>query len=422
MGIYSNTFNPFDTDTIPQDYLDTCRKIWADTTQNNVAPIFTLKHLSLLSGVDYKLLYSYTSRNVNPYKKIILSKGRKKRHLFVPWKEIAKVQNWIKQNILDNLESSDFSTAYDKKCSIVENAKVHIDSPWMIKLDIKNFFHSIYEKDVYTIFNDLGYTELLSLELARLCTYHKVNKNEFHNIDYGLIKLENQNKPIHRRKTKEDLLEALYINKESSEDLKLPQKEVAENMFDIFDENYSNEDYPYLQSKSFLPQGASTSPKLANLFAKKLDKDIWDMLNTTSINNIKYTRYSDDIVISGDLENMEQCKEIIQITTEILRRHKLKINDKKTKIFSPKAIKKVTGINIIDNELRPSKKILNYIQTSLHYIEEHSLENHINHLKTPYKFDVETYKRHLLGKIHFVKSINNELGTKLLIKYNEVCL
>ena len=71
MGVYlnKNTFNPFDDSQFTQDYLAECKKIWADTTSNNVIPIFTLKHLSLITNTNYKKLATYTHRRVNPYKK-----------------------------------------------------------------------------------------------------------------------------------------------------------------------------------------------------------------------------------------------------------------------------------------------------------------------------------------------------------------
>lgn len=355
----TRTFNPFTVSN--KNYLDQCRKIWADTTDRKVTPIFTLKHLSLLSHVPYTTLKQYTHRKVNPYKKVILQSETKKRELLIPWKELAIVQNWIKKNILDHLESSDNSTAYDKNCSIVKNANKHINSKWLIKLDLKNFFSSIYEKDIYKIFFALGYTELFSLELAKLCTY---------------------------------------------------QAETAVSTKNL---------YPYAETKGYLPQGASTSPKLANIFAKKLDQEISALLaeKYSECNSI-FTRYSDDIIISGDLKDQQNCKQLICDIKKIINKNKLRINNKKTKIFSSNSIKKVTGINIIREQLRPSKKILNYIKTSLYYIEKFGIEKHLEHIKHEYHYDEDTYKEHLLGKIHFVKFINNDIGKDYIDKFNKL--
>ena len=379
-----NTFNPFDTSKLTQEYLNICKEIWETTTKNNVPPIFTLKHLSLLTNIKYKTLYQYTHRRVTPYKKLIIETTSKKRELLIPWKELSIIQNWIKKNILDNINSSNYATAYDKNCSIVKNAKVHINSPWLIKLDLKNFFHTIFEHNIYDIFKELGYPSLLSLELARLCTFEKsINyvKNDFTKIDESLI----------------DGFEDIFVEKVNT--------------------------YPYEKSIAYLPQGASTSPKLANLFARKLDKEIMQVLNNKFYEfQLKFTRYSDDIVISGNLGNHERCKEVIAEVTQIVQNNKLKINKKKTKIFSPKTTKKITGINIIERKLKPSKKIINYVKTSLYYIEKYSLEEHLEKMNTNYSYDIETYKEHLLGKIFFIRFVDKNLGQKFLDKYEELDL
>jgi len=364
-----NTFNPFDTSQLTQEYLNICKEIWDTTTQNNVPPIFTLKHLSLLINIDYKILLKYTHRKVrNPYKELTIKTASKKRKLLIPWKELSIIQNWIKKNILDKVDSSNYATAYDKNCSIVKNAKVHIHSSWLIKLDLKNFFHTIHEHNIYKIFEELGYPSLLSLELAKLCTYeYKIERHIF-----------------------------------------IP---------------YREDTYPYKKSIAYLPQGASTSPKLANLFARKLDKEIMQVLNSKFYEfQLKFTRYSDDIVISGNLGNQERCKEVIAEVTQIIQNNKLKINKKKTKIFSPKTTKKITGINIIDGKLKPSKKIINYVKISLYYIEKYSLEEHLEKMNTSYSYDTETYKEHLLGKIFFIRFVNKNLGQKFLEKYEELNL
>ena len=377
-----NTFNPFDTSQLTQEYLNICKEIWDTTTKNNVPPIFTLKHLSLLINIDYKEFLKYTHRNVNPYKKIIIETSTKRRELLVPWKELSIIQNWIKKNILDKVDSSNYATAYDKNCSIVKNAKVHIDSPWLIKLDLKNFFHTIYEHNIYEIFKELGYPPLLSLELARLCTFEKV------------------------------------ISDSANSNI-----EIDETLIDGFEDVLIEETttYPYQKSIAYLPQGASTSPKLANLFARKLDKEIIQVLNSKFYEfQLKFTRYSDDIVISGNLGNQERCREVIAEITQIIQNNKLKINKKKTKIFSPKTTKKITGINIIDGKLKPSKQIINYVKTSLYYIEKYSLEEHLEKMNINYSYDIETYKEHLLGKIFFIRFVNKDLGQKFLEKYEEL--
>lgn len=356
MGTYliENTFNPFDTKRISDKYLLECRKIWEETSKNNVEPIFTLKNLAILTNQDYKTLLYYTQRRVKPYQKKIIKKNNKLRELYIPRKNLAVVQRWIKNNILDRLKSSVYSTAYEKNSSIKKNAEAHISDNWLIKLDIKDFFSSIKEDSVYQIFFELGYPKLLSLELSRLCTIAEPN-------------------------------------------------------------DFKDKIKPYFKSKGVLPQGACTSPKISNLYASKFDEEIALLLRKYSSSS--YTRYSDDMSISGDFETYDTCQKIISDIREILKKYFLKLNDFKIRIVSPKMIKKVTGVNIINGELKPSKKIVNYINNTMYYIDKYGLESHLKKTSKTVFPSEELFKEHLLGKIYFVKSINHRIGSILLEKY-----
>lgn len=130
-----------------------------------------------------------------------------------------------------------------------------------------------------------------------------------------------------------------------------------------------------------------------------------------------YTRYSDDMSISGDFETYDTCQKIVSDIREILKKYSLKLNNSKIRIVSPKMIKKVTGVNIINGELKPSKKIVNYINNTMYYIDKYGLESHLKKTSKTAFSSEESFKEHLLGKIYFVKSINHRIGSILLEKY-----
>ncbi|MDY6978224.1 MAG: reverse transcriptase domain-containing protein [Pseudomonadota bacterium] len=144
---------------------------------NKALPIFTLAHLSKQSGIDSTILDKLVQRREidpnTPIYRVFSIKKRttsEKRYICVPCHELKTVQRFIHEKILLQLESHQAVTSYKSDCTIYEAAKHHCSSKWMIKLDLKDFFDSISEVSVYRVFRKVGYSALLSFQMARLCT------------------------------------------------------------------------------------------------------------------------------------------------------------------------------------------------------------------------------------------------------------
>ncbi|AKB75143.1 Retron-type RNA-directed DNA polymerase [Methanosarcina lacustris Z-7289] len=90
-----------------------------------------------------------------------------------------------------------------------------------------------------------------------------------------------------------------------------------------------------------LPQGAPTSPMLANLVALNLDKKISQYCIRE---NFEYSRYADDITISGSY-NLAMHKEII---IKIINENGFEVNYKKVRMVSKGSRQKVTGLVVND--------------------------------------------------------------------------
>lgn len=106
--------------------------------------------------------------------------------------------------------------------------------------------------------------------------------------------------------------------------------------------------------KNFLPQGAPTSPYLLNIVCKKLDETI---IKISEEYNLIYTRYADDLWISS--RNSEIPPEVRQRIIEEVKKFGFKINREKIKYKTGKAtVPKITGINLVGNQLKIPKKTL----------------------------------------------------------------
>lgn len=103
-----------------------------------------------------------------------------------------------------------------------------------------------------------------------------------------------------------------------------------------------------------LPLGLVTSPILSNIYMKEFDNILYGKLKRIGLDNIIYTRYADDIVISYKCdgireESVQQIKECVYLC---LKKVHLKSNEKKERVFFIKkgGHVRVTGINIICDE------------------------------------------------------------------------
>lgn len=136
--------------------------------------IFDKEHFAHLVGrekieithIMFKLEYYYYNRAY------IKKKNGGERILDIPAVSLRIIQKWILDNILYNIKVSEFAVGFCKQKSIVTNASYHVGKECVINLDIKDFFPSITQEEVFRVFYYYGYTAEVSHMLARLCTYN----------------------------------------------------------------------------------------------------------------------------------------------------------------------------------------------------------------------------------------------------------
>lgn len=123
---------------------------------------------------------------------------------------------------------------------------------------------------------------------------------------------------------------------------------------------------------NFLPQGAPTSPILANIAALELDGEIIAICrkNETSC-KFSYTRYVDDITISGD----RQLAFLLADFYRAVHRCGFRANPKKLRFSGPSVCQKVTGV-VVNQKLNAPKKIIRKIRQQLYYCNKYTLEGH----------------------------------------------
>lgn len=156
---------------------------------------------------------------------------------------------------------------------------------------------------------------------------------------------------------------------------------------------------------NFLPQGAPTSPMLANFAALELDYDLIAICEKNAREyQFHYSRYVDDITISGDAE-IAFCLGEFYLA---ISRHGFKANSRKLKIARPSMQQKVTGI-VVNQKLNPPKKLVRRIRQSIYYCTKFGLVEHCQRAE----IDPDLFWSQIKGLIGYVRMTRPLLADEL---------
>lgn len=149
----------------------------------------------------------------------------------------------------------------------------------------------------------------------------------------------------------------------------------------------------------YLPQGAPTSPIISNAILHDFDES---MCESALHFDCVYTRYSDDITVSGN--SREKVFLLTRVAAKLLERRGFSINEEKTRILSTNNRQVVTGI-LVNESLRPTRKYRRNVRAAFDQAIKtmdtsddtlNSLKGHLNYLNSfkqyGFKFDHEKYQ------------------------------
>lgn len=330
--------------------------------------VFTLAHLAHLSGVSQSYLIEVAGRGIDPYRDYIAKKrqapgdsavSRRYRTICMPDPELKKVQRWLQQNMLSKILPHAASTAYSEHDTVCAAASRHVNARWLLKIDIERFFESIKEPYVASVFERLGYPDLLSFQLARLCT-------RLPSVKSRQIIFKRRSKPA----------------------LGVMQHEWI----------------------GFLPQGAPTSPQLANLVMRRFDRRVMAAARKAGL---RYSRYSDDMIFSttGSFSR-KQAEAFVHDMYDVLGAYGFEANRTKTSIAPPGARKIVLGLLVDRDKPRLTRDFRANIEMHLHYLERQGV-GPVRHAEAR-KFDsVIGLRHHLEGLVAFARQIDRPYGNRL---------
>ncbi|SFR18908.1 reverse transcriptase family protein [Poseidonocella sedimentorum] len=348
----------------------------------NCQPIFSLKHLAYSADVKYKFLREVVERSTeDKYRVFKIHKrgipgqtSKRFRIICAPDPQLMKMQKWIARNILAHGRTHDASVAYQAGSNIVDAASLHCGCRWLIKLDIINFFESVTEQNVFRVFSDMGYQPLVAFELARICTRK------------GSATWR-RNRAYKKWRTRNHIYTSIHA-------------------------------YSAVDILGHLPQGAPTSPMLANLAMVDFDKSVEDVANSFGLT---YTRYADDLTFStkSDAFSREVAQKVISEVYKVIRRFSFEPNLTKTQVVPPGARRVVLGLLVDGPTPQLSKKFRNQLRRHLHHVSadwpgvvEHAEKNHFQ--------SVFGLRNHIEGLIAFAHSVDPEYAKKAWEKFAKI--
>jgi RNA-directed DNA polymerase len=254
--------------------------------------LFSQEHLARVVGLSRATLIELASDP--PYRTFMVPKRRGgQRQIRAPRPMLKQVQGYLRRAITSRLPVSDQAHGFRTGRSIVTNARPHVGSELLLKLDLKDFFGTVDRGRVADLFRGLGYAPSVVALLADVCTLD-----------------------------------------------------------------------------GSLPQGAPTSPDLANAAALEMDNALQELAATHSI---IYTRYADDMTFSGPNVRHARVRDDIK---RLVEDHGFVLNTDKTALVSRAGQQRVTGI-VVNEKVNWPRDMRRWLRTEIHNLDRLGLDAHL---------------------------------------------
>jgi len=318
---------------------------WLDLTASELEWFADLKRLNAraVRGDGPVSHYSY---------KILAKKSGSIRLIESPKSRLKELQRVILRELLENVPIHSAAHGFIKGRSIKTFAAPHVGKRVVLRMDLHDFFATISGARVQAFFRTAGYPDAVADLLGGICT-NAAPRRLWASLGKGLDPLA--------------MAEARTL--------------------------YA---WPHL------PQGAPTSPALANLCAYRVDCRLSSLAAAAGAT---YTRYADDLAFSGD-EEFERCVDRFSLrAAAILMEEGFSVHHRKTRVMRQGVRQYLAGlvtnerINVVRADFDKLKAILtNCVR---HGADSQNREAH------------PAFRMHLDGRVGFVEMVNPAKGARL---------
>lgn len=279
------------------------------------------------------------------------------RLIEAPKPRLRALQHKILREILQRVPVHEAAHGCVKGRSALTHAQTHIAAPMLLQLDLAEFFTRIRASRIHALFETLGYPT----DTARVLT--------------GLV----------THCTPRAVVRAAPLPSDVQRDVLRESKASLERLRD-----------------RHLPQGAPTSPALANLCAYRLDLRL---AGAAASCGARYTRYVDDLAFSCASPNRARAQRLAQMCFGILLEEGFLPNPRKTRYASNAQSQRVTGI-VVNTKANIPRKDFDHLKAILTNCIRFGPE-------TQNRDGVTDFRAHVQGRVAYVEQLNPLRGIRL---------
>ncbi len=269
-----------------------------------------------------------------------------------PKSRLKELQRQILTHLLNEIPIHPAVHGFRKGRSIKTFTTPHVGQRVVLRMDLENFFPSISGARVQALFRTIGYPEPIADLLGGICT-NAAPRDVWNEPDYAVSSL-------HLRETR------------------------------------------VLYARPHLPQGAPTSPALANLCAYRMDCRLAGLAKSAGA---AYTRYADDLAFSGNAIFERGIDRFSTHVAAILDEEGFAANHHKTHVMRQSVRQSLTGL-VVNQRVNIRRVDFDELKATLTNCVRSGP-------KSQNRDAYPNFKEHLEGRIGFVEMVNPDKARRL---------